>query len=1757
MAQGPDDGDEEELVEIELEIDGPEIDIPPPPPPPRRRTGEVTSTGAEAVPEGVPEAFPEDVPKPFDERFDQSFDQSFDQTFDHGFADVFVTEGEAIPEPVAEGASGEVSNTAPEMLPEVLPDLVPDIIEEARQPLAEAAALEPAVERALYEGEAEAATAPVRQAVLLDERARLAEHAEEGLAVARRAFVASPGLTPVMWALASRLARAGLAQPERWEDLAATYTTAAAASPVARADLLVERGRLLEDRLGRDADAVASYREALVVEPAHAGALLGLLLAGARLRDHAVTGAALEGLAGRCDDPTRRGALAIAAGRAWRASGPELGGAARALEILDGELRRAEGATPVAALLIELDTLTDVAAGDVPTDVATRALDELARRSAPVAPGLAVALRREQARLLRRSGAPDAALTALDQAAALDPGHALVAVERMELAAALSRDDVVDGLARDAIAAAPSDDAAVDLALLHAEIATRAGRGAAARASLETPRVAAQQPVRPDLRAFALAGATLERDAVALADGLEDEAAALASSPGIAADVLVAAGAIRQWRLGDAAAAEGCYRRALAAMPGHQSALRALAGLLPPAERGDELAALLEDAVAVAAAEGQGGDSHELWLRSTLVAVWAHELGDPGRALPHQRRLVALLSTALGSPSADSAAPGVAASDADLLAARARLHDLELAAGIEDPENVLALAAAAGDPAVATALKVDAGRGLLVGATAEAVARGRTLLSEVAASDASRLAGAALEQGAESDDARLAIVTAELAAASADTPADVVRALRFRLAHHHAAAGRYAEAMAALTPLRSLGDPLARAWSYELARRSGEAILEVAVLFEETNALDQVLGPEVEVLLAHGEALVRAGDPHGAADAFRRALALAPTGDTAPDAALALFRIAAADPRAPASAVPEALRALAAACADDGSVAAAAAREEALARLAVGPALPEDLPAAAPDGPSEEAPKDASTIVRHLLAGMRRRDHGAVGAALLEIAAAAGAGADPTPLLVRALCRSRAGGVAAADAIARRIWRRSQSSAFSPSISDLPTPDGGAWPATRPDPRRPRARRIGGALATALDLEAALDAERRGALATALSTYGGVIATEPDRLEAWTGIRRVARAGGDVAGEARALARLGALVRDLNAAAALLGEAATAFEQAGRIDDAITTLAKAVELKPSDAATYTRVHDLLRADLSAPGRADIFDALLSHRLAVVSLGAAPRVALLYERAQHRLQRLRDRAGAFQDFKEILNVLPEHREALYQLARGAFEDGDHAMATPWYERYLAIAGDDSRAAEARLELATSYEKLDERVRAIETLRKAAVARPGDPKPLHRMAELYLRTGEWRPAIEALRASEPRMAEATARAALHVRIGTTLRDLARDAPGAAAAFRRATELDPLGDGTRALVSLYEAVGDKTGALETVEREIIEVRRTLAADPLNVPLLARLREYLALAQTRGSKWPVAAGDTAAAAVQQIIQSRPATLEAAAATALPMEPLVPKGGPGSGRAFWTELAHPAATGFISEIWPNLLEAAEALFPPPARDRRAAAPVDPAHPQLVWITATATAMGLTNLGIQVARAPGGPVATPLEEAGNPILLLSPALTSSAADRFHVGRALGILLQHATVLERASAEQIAPLFASAAVVAGVPPPAGLPTPTEEALRAASRSIGRKDRKALALQASRFGFEAFDLASWHEAVLRTADRLGLMMAGDVALAAVTLAASGRQGAPATTSAAAQVAASPAALDVVRFALGERYPVLRQAVEEGAR
>src|SRR5204862_423523 len=128
---------------------------------------------------------------------------------------------------------------------------------------------------------------------------------------------------------------------------------------------------------------------------------------------------------------------------------------------------------------------------------------------------------------------------------------------------------------------------------------------------------------------------------------------------------------------------------------------------------------------------------------------------------------------------------------------------------------------------VAAALRLLAAR--LPGAAEEAEA----LLRKAFEDDATSAAGAALEQRLTESgqiERRFELLITELRAAERDGRAEVARALRFRLAHVAGAAGRLAEALGHLEPLRRGGDRLADAWSLDLTRQAGDARAEADLL---------------------------------------------------------------------------------------------------------------------------------------------------------------------------------------------------------------------------------------------------------------------------------------------------------------------------------------------------------------------------------------------------------------------------------------------------------------------------------------------------------------------------------------------------------------------------------------------------------------------------------------------------------------------------------------------------------------------------------------------------------------------------------------------------------------------------------------------------------------------------------------------------------------------------------------------------------------
>jgi len=433
------------------------------------------------------------------------------------------------------------------------------------------------------------------------------------------------------------------------------------------------------------------------------------------------------------------------------------------------------------------------------------------------------------------------------------------------------------------------------------------------------------------------------------------------------------------------------------------------------------------------------------------------------------------------------------------------------------------------------------------------------------------------------------------------------------------------------------------------------------------------------------------------------------------------------------------------------------------------------------------------------------------------------------------------------------------------------------------------------------------------------------------------------------------------------------------------------------------------------------------------------------------------------------------------------------------------------------------------------------------------PLQRMADLHERAGDWRGAITALRAWEAVLEDPAARAALQLRIGALLRDRAYDLPEAALAFRRASELDPLGNGTRELAQMYESGGDEAGRVAVMERAIVEMRAALAGDPLDVPRLRRLKSLLQQA------WRDDRGRDAVRAVAQVLALLGEPSPEAARDRSSAEPGLP-GAPSS--AFWAALTDAPALGFMSEVWLLLADAVAEMHPPDlvALGTGRQSRLQPeAEPVVRWVAHTAAALGLAGVVMHRAITTSGDVGPYQAQAAE---LPAPLLVFGAASRldggmappspYWVGRALGLLRLRATAAARLSAHELQDLFVAAGILAGAEPAAlgeHAERVAEAQVKALFKTLPRKDRKALTLQASRFGFEALDAAGWQRAVIAAADRLGLILANDVAEAA---AAAADLSPPVTPEKLRQ---NQAALDLLRFALGERYLVARRELGRG--
>ena len=1656
---------------------------------------------------------------------------------------------------------------------------------------------------------------------------------------------------------------------------------------LARADLWLSHGRLLEDRLGLDDDAVRSYRAGLTDAPQHAGLLLALLILGWRRGNAEVTVEALTGILRLPLPPAARAFVTAALARIERATESTLtdagagepgapgavvvpvsaAAAARALETLRGALKEV-GPAAARPLVAELTALAQATSDPA---VLAEILGELVAHvsgiavSSPARPSdLTVPLLRERARLLREGvGDGPAAGEALRQALARAPGHPLVIADLADLAdlaeqasagssgalvddSAARLGELLDLIAPGASATGESEARAIagpaerEVALRYVVALGRGGRAAEGLAYLrrhpELREVRPGDPARADVDAIELALAALAGDAGSLAALFEAAAAratstaaglldgvAAAAERAAAAHALVVTGTLRERAAAPIGDPLESYARALVIAPDSEIAGEALERRLRAIGAWRPLAARWE-----ARLRAQGDTAPDAPTRARLleelVALHRDTFGDLAAAARAQDQLQDQLQDQMTEKP-------VGGASADARASLRRLHIALLAEGdpvTGDSQTIARLLRKLGDlagtSALRTALHVEAAwTHAARGANDEAEAILRATLS----SDATGMSGSGLERlpsihasaDASADaSARAEIVRVEVARSS-DPEGDGVgaagatgraqaggngrrasaaaRALRFRLAHHLSEAGRAREAIEALEPLRSAGDDTAAALVWEIARRSGNANLETAVLEAATADGQGPEDPDGQTDL--GEARERAGDFPGAAEAYRRALRAAPSAD----AALGLFRVGSV--AGDAAVVVEASRALGP-FGDEESRLQIERDREMLSilgadrvdrELGLGPGFGQGLglgagsqsrevesasmsPTAGTSpglghGPLLDASSAPAAMAAALddetvgvlawVRGVEGGDPVSVSAGLLALArvlpaapAAApplegngglalqasargeptAAAADRAGLLVRAATRARLGGPALSAAVHDQAHALSGGmAAIEVGLSDLPV----AGRPARAAARAARAARSGGRLAYALHLEVGLDAERRGDATAALAAFMTAASLDPSGIEALDGVRRAALAAGNRRGAAQAGARLGQVVRGPARAALELRRAAELWSELGMTGEAKVAYWHALAREPGSGEVFSALHDLLRDDEDHEG----LDRLLGLRLQAVTEPGA-RLPLLIERGLNRLERLGRPEAALDDFKRSLKIDPAEPRVLRQLANLALARQCHPQALDFLRRLMAGETDPDRRATLRLEMAETYEAARDLPRALEILQEATAEAPADPAARQRLVELFLRAGDWAAAVAALRDWEAVLPDQAARAALWIRIGDLQRDHGRDRRGAEDAYARAARLHPLGEGVFRLAAVHRAAADLPALRGVLTAASAEMRRWLDEDPLNVACLQRLRDLCRL-KARGHEGDPLAG-MAVGVLGQLL----------GLLGEPVEPL-----PGTrptfatpvAADFWRRLQAKEVEGPAGTVWETIARAAGELLPPapphpPPRDKVSAG----SEPRLAWIEEAARALGVGGIKLGLAKRPDpNDDSVVIWEGGEASLVVGRgALVGGAAVRFRVGRALWLLHARGAALDRLSEPELEGLFAAAAAaVRGADRPTpGTPDEVAQRARQLVRTMSRKDLKVLEGQASRIAWDQLGAAAFRAGVLRTADRMGLLFAGDLPVALQIVC-----GKSASQPIGREViAAEPRALELVRFALGEDYLALR--AEAGA-
>lgn len=1533
-----------------------------------------------------------------------------------------------------------------------------------------------------------------------------------------RALQADPSLRSNLWAIRRVFYRRGL-----WPNLVKLIgaETRFAPDDASRADLLVERGQVLEDQVGDSSEAAQSYQQAVAADPGCLPALHGLERLALRQGDNATLESVWPKLADAAQTVARkqvyyldlvkilgeRGGEDLDRAREVMQRAVELGGASDRLAAVREWLAEKSGDPEELLSALDARAIDLMArfgpAGPPPQFTRPKTGSELAEADAlsPVTEAAlrlrrqVVAVRRRQARIATHQlGAADRAWSYLQQATELAPGEPLLVADLADLAEQLGKYDELAELVESWEAQEADPARSLSLSLRRADALFRAGHDAAARALVAT--LSATQPGYVPILALRERDALASGDHTALAETYAAAAEAARTGQGfgpgatgepaalLAAGYYLAAGDLYRYRVRTPDVARARYAQALEVLPGHPPALEALAALHEQAGRLDDAAALYE------LHSETGEPAFRIHVMERLVDIY-RRMGRKDEVEGALRRLIQL--------------------EPDAADHRWRHEEVldELGRAEERAQALSELAERLDDPDQRAGVLLEAAR--LYGDVLGQLDRAIPLYRDVAET----WPGDPLTRQALASSLRRAGNWEEL-----------VVELR--------AAAREAEVAAAVRALREAANVL-----LDVLDRPGEAVQVYRDL------VDRAPG-EPDALRGLAEALARAGDTEGALEIIEREVDARGEGPGAEEANLRLAAVAEslgktdeadAAYRRALIARPDSARAavgqldLAIRRTD------AAAEAEVLARISESPvaqAVAAELceragwlTALHDGGDPQEAvrlfdralelePGRRGALLGKVLVEARVGDPFALGDALGTLAAALPTSYVASSLWLRSAViaevqsdergmdqRIRAA-VAAAPADPGTVVAAAE---YLAPIGPLAhkTPGGRDELARRAELYAARAQ-IAGDPASQHDwqLGQAEICEALGRLSEALPIAARVLEQRPDDVRALQLLRRICRRGGDREGLARASAALGRIIGDREGKLDLMREAA------GILDGELDKAAQAVPLyrkilaEDPGADEFERLHEILAGHDDVGALFEALSVRINHLDESDRRRTAALAELLVERAGLR-GRLGDDRGMARDLGVALEIDPKNGDALFLRGHVLRRVGQPEEAASHLERFLEGAGDDPRRPQAELALSEILaENVGDLAGAIVNLEHVARQAPNDVGLRERLVDLMVRAGEYRRATDELRNLE-RMRETPAEKARDLlRLAGILRDAVGDKNAAVATLERVRTLEPLAaEPVRQLIELHPEGSERAGILDQAAADL---REAIAQDPLRVQLYERLAAVM--------KW--AADDQARAfalaalgAVGSLTADQRKFLTEFAARRRSEPDLTSLGDP-LHPTDWEMLRDPNAGGFAADVWSVIWPAVVASLPSEPHqlgfgkaNRLRGKDLDKSFPALMPVLRS---FGCGEPDVYISDGKSGTARVIIGEKPTLFLGADVASGKGAAARFQLGRA-GALLRNGTgPLADLGDDEIAAWFAAAAQIADQKAPEAVLSRAEsrrisEKVKFLGKEIARRERKTLAAAGARFA-ELGDPGEWRRAALGSAARAGLLLAGDL-------------------------------------------------------